>query len=113
MKNRIQQHAPNLPQYIKFDELLDEELVFDEYNGAGNALLVTTGDKILDLVYFDNMHDALDLHNHAICSGAEVWFGSCSCYSFCNPVELPECTLEAAKVIEGILAAEEQKEWWA
>ena len=102
MKNRIQQHAPNLPHYIKFDESLDSELVFDEYNGAGCALLVTTGDKILDLVYFDNMLDALDLHHHAICSGADVWFGFCSCYSFCDPVKLPESTIQAQTIIECI-----------
>jgi hypothetical protein len=103
MKRRIQQHAPNLPEYIQLKESLDKELVFENYMGAGLALIVTTGDTILDLVYFDNMKNALELHSLAICSGADIWIGFLSCYSLCDPVELPEYTLDAERVIEGIL----------
>ena len=103
MQRRIQQHAPNLPEYIQLKESLDKELVFENYIGAGLALIVTTGDTILDLVYFDNMKNALELHSHAICSGADIWIGFLSCYSLCDPVELPEYTLDAERVIEGIL----------
>jgi len=103
MKNRIQRHAPDLPEFIKLDQSRDESLVFEQYMGAGLALIVTTGDTILDLVYFDNMKNALELHSHAICSGADIWIGFLSCYSLCDPVELPEYTLDAERVIEGIL----------
>jgi len=103
MKNRIQRHAPDLPEYIKLDQTRDVELVFEQYIGCGLAMIVTTGDTILDLVYFDNMKNALELHSVAICSGADIWIGYCSCYEFCNPVELPEYTLDAERVIEGII----------
>ena len=99
MKNRIQRYAPDLPEYIKLDQTRDEGLVFEKYKGCGLALIVTTGDTILDLEYFDDMKNALELHGHAICSGADIWIGYCSCCEFCNPVELPEDTLDAERVI--------------
>jgi len=86
MQNRIKQHAPNLPEYFTLQECLDKEIT--SYEGAGFAFIATAADKILDLEYFDGMKQAERFYNDAKASGADVWAGFCSCYSFCEPVKL-------------------------
>ncbi len=91
MLSRLQQHAPDLPFYFQMHECQDKShKLWDAYHGAGAAIILTHGDDIIDLVYVESDYQAIKqvfywyMQNED--KESRVWFGMCSCTSFCDPL---------------------------
>lgn len=90
MEKRLEQIAPDLPYYFKLNECMIGEPLQDKYTGAGVAIIICTGDTILDLEYVESDAQISGVITDAVLSGCEVYFGMCSCVCFTDPLKISD-----------------------
>ena len=95
MHSRIERLAPNLCEFITLKEVQIGGPLENSYHGAGAALIATKGDVIVDLLYSQGLKRDSEIAQLWAINGDSVWFGTCSCGAFCNPLELTNPTNKA------------------
>jgi len=99
-ENRIEKAA------CDFITLNDAEA--DRYHGAGEAIATVKDGEILSFDYLGNFEaddEAKDLCQNLLDqqnSGADIWLGMCSSYTFCDPEKIDMGSTGAAKLMRKI-----------
>ena len=86
--DRIQRYTPETCEFIRLDECALDGICAHDYKGAGQAIIAVKGDVIIRLEYGGADGYTTAQAERWAQQGYDVWFGTCSCITLCNPIKL-------------------------